>query len=60
VAANAAHVLAMSFHELGHQCRQVWGALEAGGHVSIRWTVEGVRAPALTLVWEESGGPEVT
>ena len=21
---------------------------------------EGVRAPALTLVWEESGGPEVT
>jgi two-component sensor histidine kinase len=60
LAANAAHVLAMTFHELATNAAKYGALSKPGGHVSLRWTVEGVRAPALTLVWEESGGPEVT
>jgi two-component sensor histidine kinase len=50
----------MTFHELATTAAKYGALSKPGGHVSIRWTVEGVRAPALTLVWEESGGPEVT
>ena len=52
-----AQTLALAFHELVTNSAK-YGALSAeSGRVSIRWELE--EEAILTLVWEETGGPEV-
>ena len=52
-----AQTLALAFHELVTNSAK-YGALSAeSGRVSIRWELE--EEAVLTLVWEETGGPEV-
>jgi two-component sensor histidine kinase len=59
LAANAAHALAMTLHELATNAAK-YGALSvAGGHVFVGWTLGDVHPPTLKIRWKESGGPEV-
>ena len=52
-----AQTLALAFHELVTNSAK-YGALSAeSGRVSIRWDLQD--EDVLTLVWEETGGPEV-
>jgi len=52
--------LSLVLHELGTNARK-HGALSAPhGRVDMRWTVSDGEAPALYVIWQESGGPLVT
>jgi two-component sensor histidine kinase len=59
LAANAAHVLAMTLHELATNAAKHGALSRLGGHVLVRWTRGDVQAPRLKILWEESGGPAV-
>jgi PAS domain S-box-containing protein len=56
VKADAAQNLGLAFHELTTNAAK-YGALSVlEGHLTVSWVVEGGR---VTLIWEETGGPEV-
>jgi two-component system CheB/CheR fusion protein len=57
---KAALALAMALQELAtNACK--YGALSNDtGHVTISWALKGTDPPALSLRWQESGGPAVT
>jgi two-component sensor histidine kinase len=57
--ADEAHVLGLTFHELATNAAKYGALSRTGGRVSVRWTLQGIQAPLLTIQWEESGGPEV-
>lgn len=49
----------MTLHELATNAAKYGALSQPGGHVLVRWTLAGVQAAALTIWWEERGGPEV-
>src|SRR5262249_51136605 len=58
---TASHAVAMVFHELSTNAAKYGALSEAGGRVSVRWTLVAEHTPGATLriEWQETGGPEV-
>jgi two-component sensor histidine kinase len=57
---RSALAIALVIHELGTNASK-YGALSVpGGKVAVTWQAEGGSEPAITLRWEESGGPGVS